>query len=250
MKRFRGLIVEINRQCNFSCFFCPVPIEKTKKELPLTKIKELLESKEVERYVLKRNGKFIYLGIGGGEPLLHSSINEIIELFSNKSGYVVLSTNLSKIPDGFMDVLASHENVIIQVSLHASNPELFKTITRVDAFMFVLNNIRRLIERVGSRRVLVNTVVSEKNEDDVFNIFHVLRKLGVSKLRLHPMIVDGRAYTISPAKLKGIEKEIIEKDLPFEVELVIPESDGEIAYITMDGVLSNNLFTAYKKDLK
>ncbi|UCC20826.1 MAG: radical SAM protein [Promethearchaeota archaeon] len=76
----------ITNECNLDCEKCYYrKSSDPKKELSLEQIRMLLE--EWKRY------KLTSIAIGGGEPLLHPDINEIIQLAKDMGFFIAVTTN-------------------------------------------------------------------------------------------------------------------------------------------------------------
>ena len=121
----KRIYLEITDICNLNCPFCTN--EKGNSYMQLEDIKDYLDK-------IKGICDYIYLHVLG-EPLLHPSFNEILELLDSKDFKLQLVTNgilLSKYPD-----ILSHKSLRkLSISLHSINnlnidEDYFKTINNL-----------------------------------------------------------------------------------------------------------------------
>lgn len=70
----------ITRKCNKGCDYCYLRL--TDEDLPFDRIKEILESIDVETVTFT-----------GGEPLMHPNIKEILEFISGRGNHIHLLSN-------------------------------------------------------------------------------------------------------------------------------------------------------------
>lgn len=107
MARFKKIYVEITSKCNLNCCFCKPWNDRG--EMSVDNFKKL--AKEVKNY-----SDYIYLHVKG-EPLLHSQLNDILDICQKNNLKVVITTNSS--------LLTKKENILneivhqINVSLHS-----------------------------------------------------------------------------------------------------------------------------------
>ncbi|MCD6279240.1 radical SAM protein [Candidatus Micrarchaeota archaeon] len=149
----KRVIFEINNSCNLRCMFCPV--NKFHSYLPMSELKQ-----RINHY----GKRFEYLGISGGEPLLHPEIDQIIDLFSNIADVVVLSTNGTIKPS-----FSYTPNLGTQINLPSIDPHVYSVITNSDAVMLenVEENLNRFKERSGLG-VYIKVVLCDANSEDKY----------------------------------------------------------------------------------
>ena len=105
-KRFKKIYLEITNICNLKCSFCPSNRRK-KEEMSLDTFKEILPR-------LKDYTDYLYFHLMG-EPLVHSHINEFIDLATVKFGFKInITTNgylINKIEN---NINIHHLNISLQ----------------------------------------------------------------------------------------------------------------------------------------
>ena len=110
-KRFSKIYVEITNYCNLDCSFCSKD-KREKKEMTPSEFQKVICK-------IKDYTDNIYLHVKG-EPLLHSNLDDILQICDNNNINVRITTNgtlLSK----KKDILLKHKIKQINVSLHSEN---------------------------------------------------------------------------------------------------------------------------------
>lgn len=165
------LTIDINnprRQCNLACEFCYS-----------WNLDGILSLEDVKRIVSKHSLHSV-IEIGGGEPLLHKELADIVTyltMIAQKNVHV--STNGTVVPRDFLELSElAKKRTVVQVSLHASNPVLFGRVTgKPELFYRVLENLD--VFKVNFP-TCVNTVVYKRNYSDVSNIVDLVKSFDVS----------------------------------------------------------------------
>ena len=157
------LTIDVNGYCNLGCEFCYQNLDGSE-----------LSEEEILK-ILDKNPNFADIEIGGGEPFLHKDIISIIKSMREKGKKLHISTNATRIPEGFLELEDRlRQGSQVQVSLHASNPELYKKITKKDLFNAVIDNIGKIKPRYST---LISSAIYQANFDDVPNIVDLSSEL-------------------------------------------------------------------------
>jgi len=164
IKEYNGKIrVKLTDKCNLHCPFCHFEgtpeIEEISPKDPIL-LKWLNIFKDY----------FDKVHLTGGEPLLYSSLKEIIEVF-NKHGYkVAMTTNGTFLNDSFRELLPSLD--YINVSFHTQNPKYFKYFVTHKRALFFIEKIKDtiLFLKETFKRVRINAVVSPNPEQKIEEI--------------------------------------------------------------------------------
>ena len=142
-KRFKKIYVEITNKCNLNCSFCG-NTSREKKEMTPNEF-EIVISKIID-YT-----DYIYLHIKG-EPLLHSRLDDILEICDKYKINVNITTNGTLLKSKF-DILNNHKSIRqINVSLHSENnkvnyfEEVFEICKKLSSKMFISYRIWTLNE--------------------------------------------------------------------------------------------------------
>lgn len=185
------LTIDITSKCNLSCEFCYN--SEGESSLTLEDMAEI-ESKYPSAHLFE---------IGGGEPLLHKDIIPITEYLAEKGKTVNIVTNGTVLNKDFLKLAEKYASQLeIEVSLHASNPQLFKEITGKNMFDKVIENIYEYKKHFTT---IITTAVYEKNFDDVKNILLLRRKLDVP-IRVSLIFPSGKGKNVRLISQDKIKK--------------------------------------------
>lgn len=108
--RFAKVYIEISNLCNLSCRFCP-GTKRPKGKMDLELFSQVLEK-------LRGYTEFVYFHLMG-EPLLHRSLPQFLELAQEKGFKVILTTNGTLVTDRQELLLSSPALHKVNISLHA-----------------------------------------------------------------------------------------------------------------------------------
>ena len=161
------LTLDINnpqQHCNLACEFCY--------SWNLEGQLSLLDIQQITR----ENSQHDIIELGGGEPLLHPEISDIIlYLTLERRKNVHVATNGTFIPESLYALPEQARNrAHMQVSLHASNEQLYGEITgKAHLFPRVVANIPSFKDYFQTS---VNTVAYQKNFSDIAAIVDLVKK--------------------------------------------------------------------------
>ena len=190
-KRFSKIYIEITNKCNLNCSFCSKD-NLSKKEMSVEEFKIVISK-------IKDYTDNIYLHVKG-EPLLHSKLNEILDICDNNNINVRITTNGTLLEKN-KAVLLKHNIKQINVSLHSEN-------TIDNYFESVFNTCDLLSKNI----VIVYRIWTLRNLD--LNKFSTVVVDKINKhYKLSTVIVD---KIKSEKNIKIIDNIYIDKDLEFE----------------------------------
>jgi len=170
------LNMDIIGACNLRCEYCYNSDREGK-----------LSVEDVLGYGKKYSPQMI--NIGGGEPMLHDGLAEIVEELS-KSHKVSISTNGTILVSPLLNLPEQlRENISIQVSLPASERGLYQKITGTDKLDEVLKNIAVYNEHFSTA---VNSPIYADNFICIDGLIGICKGLGVP-LRLSLVVPVGNA---------------------------------------------------------
>lgn len=178
--------------CNHSCFWCAYHSPEmsdmhremeNRDVIPTEKMREILHD-------LKDIGVKAVTYSGGGEPLLHRSIVEIMRLT------VELGIDLSIITNGSM-LMGARAEVLrgakwVRVSMDYSSPEELNRFRNVPekGFWQIMDNLKEFSAMRGECDLYVNYIVHAGNCGNLVYIASVLKDCGVNNVRFSPMWVS------------------------------------------------------------
>ena len=109
-KRFNRIYVEITNKCNLSCSFCKKS-NRLLKEMTVTEFKEVISK-------IKDYTNTICLHVKG-EPLLHSKLNEILNICDDNNIKVSLTTNGTLLKNKINELINHKSLSKVHISLNA-----------------------------------------------------------------------------------------------------------------------------------
>ena len=110
-KRFSKIYVEITNKCNLKCSFCSID-SIPRKEMTVNEFSQVI-------YKIKNYTDNIYLHVKG-EPLLHSKIDDILDICDKNKINVRITTNGTLLKKN-KTILFKHNIKQINISLHSEN---------------------------------------------------------------------------------------------------------------------------------
>lgn len=197
----KHLILHVTNRCNMRCKHCFVDFSGPKQELTLDEVKSVSE----------KLSNLIWLDIGGGEPLLRDDLEEIISLF--KFEEVSIPTNgweTELIAEKLKKIhLMTSGKLIVTLSLDGMQ-RTHDGIRSRSSFERTIRTFERLKEVEGIR-IKFNTVLCEKNYDEIIALMRFVKELGPdfhSVLLLRGTPRDPSMHLPSSEKIKALEKDI------------------------------------------
>lgn len=180
------LTIDINNpreQCNLACTFCYS--WNLEGQLCLSDIQGIVQE----------HSKDTLIELGGGEPFLHPEIAEVVAYLALEAERNVhIATNGTYLPDSVrMLPEQARRRTAVQISLHASNSELYgKIMGNARLFDKVLDNIPAFKELFPTT---VNTVVYEENFEDIPSLVELVKSFAIPH-RIHLALPIGRGAEV------------------------------------------------------
>ncbi len=210
-------------KCNSKCVMCNLAsrADNKRKEMDAPGIKNIID----EFSDLRVSG----INFTGGEPLLRDDIFDFIKYAKNKKFVVSLGTNGILLNEEKINRLLKAEPDNVNISLDASNGELFSKIRGVDPEIFdrIANSIKSLsdLKKRGKKKlaICIVTVISKYNIQDIDNIIRLAAEIGADKIGFTPLH-DFSKGTIS-----------CKDDISINVDRLISESKN--AHIEIDNTV-------------
>ncbi len=181
MNKFKKIYIEITNKCNLACSFCSID-NREKRDMSVDEFKMILD--KVSNYT-----ESIYLHVKG-EPLLHSKLEDLLNVSDNYNVKVCVTTNGTLLKNK-KSVLMKHNIKQINVSLHSENnypdyfdnvfntcDELSKKITIIYR-IWTLDDIKKISTKIVDKIInhyklstdVVNKIYGEKNINIADNIY-------------------------------------------------------------------------------
>jgi radical SAM protein with 4Fe4S-binding SPASM domain len=157
------VVLEPTNLCNQNCVFCFYSDfrSENKVSIPRDKLFELAED-------FKKMGVSSVSIVGGGEPMLHPAIHDLIRWFYDNKILISITTNGSAFKDSEIDTIV-RASTYIRVSLNAASEATHNIINapKTSQFERIINNIEKLREhrdKINANMLIgIKNVVFEKN---------------------------------------------------------------------------------------
>jgi len=177
-------IVPTNK-CNSNCKFCAYRI----KNYPSSKLMNTSDFLSYEKIIecldsfAKMNVKAVQY-TGGGEPLLHKQINNILKATLNKKLDLALVSNGILLNDELCDLLGN--SCWTRISVDACTPDTYAKLRGLsnDVFYRVLNNIKKLVSSNTNSILGIGFVVVEENYKEIYDAAKLFKDIGVDNFRI------------------------------------------------------------------
>lgn len=205
LRKVVAITMEVSSACNLNCVFCPVGNKKVAPKLMSIgdhkKIIDLLpKSVKILRYAYR------------GDPTMNPDFVKMIKYASQKGFKTDVSTN-GMIIDRYVDQLVDSGLDRIIFAIDGATQEVQSKYRINSDLEKIKSNIRLLVDarkngnKKYPREIVIQTVVSRNNENQINEMIEMSKDLGVDKIKFKTMAVNlGGEY------LKG--KEFQESFLP------------------------------------
>ena len=197
--------IKPTNKCCHNCYFCVYNYdfskmhEKTNRvdEIPIEKMLEILED-------LKSIGVKAITYSGGGEPLIHPNILEILDKTLELGIDLSILTNGQFITDKIAKRLVKSKWVRISVDYFSHDSFIKSGRGNAKMFDFLVENVKSFTSMDRSCEVGVNYIITKNNYKNLIDSAEFLMSLGVNNVRYSPVWTpDFYSYH------KEIEEEVI-----------------------------------------
>ena len=236
--------LDLTDRCNVDCYFCNQQDVRSKQQIPLEKVKLLIDE-------LAASGLASVRLSGGGDPLFHREIVDVLDHLSSSRVVVDnLTTNGVALTDPVARRLVESQAREVIISLNAADPEDYQRMMQVrpELFSKVLENVRHLIAIKGERvapAVVVQFLIDRENFRKLPEMYALGRSLGVDRVAINSVLEIHNAR-ISEGTLLGADD--AEAVRPYLEEIVSRDSDARLLHMHFRWESWNeNLAGAYEK---
>ncbi|WP_154653511.1 radical SAM/SPASM domain-containing protein [Halodesulfovibrio aestuarii] len=166
--------IVLTKKCNFRCRYCFFDLDKDQnKELDTNVVLQAVTT------LSNMGTSFIYLS--GGEPFVHPSFMDIVEMILQKGMTPAFSTNGCFLTADRIAKLSSLGVKSIQVSLDTHNEDMHHYLTNSkNTFSKIIEAIKVLVEK--KIFVTTKTVITSVNRTHITPLVEMLTKLGVNRI--------------------------------------------------------------------
>src|ERR1700674_2196290 len=211
--------LDLTDRCNIACYFCNQQSLRTKEQIPLPRLSDLIDE-------MAGNGLRSVRLSGGGDPLFHREVLDVLDHLA-KRGVVVdnLTTNGVALNEEVAKRLITNKAREVIFSLNAADAADYARMMQVKPGLFdkVLENIRRLSGMRGDSiypSIVVQFLIDRKNLHRIVDMYELGRSLGVDRVALNAVL--------------GVQQETFEENI-----LLAPE-DRETARPYIETILERD----------
>jgi MoaA/NifB/PqqE/SkfB family radical SAM enzyme len=181
----RVLFIELTQKCNAACWMCRSPGGNAAlPEMTFDKFREIADQAFSRAEIIDLRG--------WGESLIYPQFSRALAYAASFGALLKIYTNLS-VSRRVCEQLAEY-NVTTAVSFDAAEKHLFERLRAGCRFDLVIDNLAFLASAASAkgRRELVYLSVTVQGENlfDVPNIVELANSLGISEVKLFPVICD------------------------------------------------------------
>jgi MoaA/NifB/PqqE/SkfB family radical SAM enzyme len=220
--------LDVTDRCNVACYFCNQMDVRTKEQISLEHVRALVDQ-------LAEGGlKSVRLS-GGGDPLMHRQIVEILDHLAAR-GIVVdnLTTNGALLSAAIADRLVGGAAREVVFSLNAADAADYHRMLQVkpETFDRVLENIRRLVARRGSGShpsVVVQFLLDRTNYKEFPRMYRLGRSLGADRVAIGVVLEIPNERIDASVLLRSEDAELLRHPLE---EVLIADRDAGAAQST------------------
>jgi MoaA/NifB/PqqE/SkfB family radical SAM enzyme len=184
-------------RCNIDCFFCSTAAIRGTDELPLDRMLSLIDE-------MKAAGTRAIRFAGGGEPMFHRKVKEILRrIVEAKLPIENITTNAVLLDEEVASLLTQCCDMVT-VSLNTADAESYASMMQTPARNFerVLKNVRNLARIRKERRPVIDIqfLVWRDNYKTIPQMYALARELGADTI-----LFNGLSY-LPPEKLMSDEQ--------------------------------------------
>ena len=219
--------LDVTDRCNVACYFCNQMDVRTKEQISLEHVRALVDQ-------LAEGGlKSVRLS-GGGDPLMHRQIVEILDHLAAR-GIVVdnLTTNGALLSAAIADRLVDGSAREVVFSVNAADAADYHRMLQVrpETFDRVLENIRGLVARRGGGShpsVVVQFLLDRANYGELPRMYRLGRSLGADRVAIGVVLEIPNERIDASILLRSEDAELLRHPLE---EVLLADRDAGAAQI-------------------
>ena len=201
------VVLEPTNLCNHNCVFCFYSNFRSDNKVYISREKLF----ELAEDFKKLDVKSVSL-VGGGEPMLHPAIYDLIRWFHENNILISITTNGSALKDSEIDTIV-RASTYIRVSLNAASVQTHNMINAPKSSQFerIINNIEKLRkhrDKIGANMLIgIKNAIFDKNFHEIEEMVALGERLKVDYIMFAAVVGE------SPASRKILDdaKEKIEE---------------------------------------
>jgi MoaA/NifB/PqqE/SkfB family radical SAM enzyme len=219
--------LDLTDRCNVACYFCNQQDLRTREQIPLKRTQELIDE-------MAANGlKSVRLS-GGGDPLFHREVNDVLQHLALR-GVIVdnLTTNGVALNSDIATYLVRNKAREVIFSLNAVDAADYARMMQVKPALFdkVLGNIRNLLqirEESIYPSVVSQFLLDRSNFTRMVEMYELGRSLGVDRVAVNVVLEIPRDRINRELLLRPEDAELAE---PYVEEMLRRDADAGLLQI-------------------
>jgi MoaA/NifB/PqqE/SkfB family radical SAM enzyme len=219
--------LDLTDRCNVACYFCNQQDLRTKEQIPIQKTTELIDE-------MAENGLRSVRLSGGGDPLFHREINDVLTHLASR-GIVVdnVTTNGVALNREIASFLVANKGREVIFSLNAVDAADYARMMKVKPALFdkVIENIKTLVEVRGDSiypSIVTQFLIDRENVTRMVEMYDLARSLGVDRIAVNAVLEIPRERIDRELLLRPEDADLAE---PFVEELLRKDADAGLLQI-------------------
>lgn len=179
--------LDLTDRCNVACYFCNQQDLRTKEQISIECARRLIDE-------MAEGGLRSVRLAGGGDPLFHREIGEVIDHLHSR-GILVdnVTTNAVALTADIARRLIDGQTREVIISLNAADAADYHRMMRVKPALFqrVLDNVTHLTTERGDRKypeVVVQFLLDRENFTRIGDMYAVGRSIGADRIAVNPVL--------------------------------------------------------------
>jgi MoaA/NifB/PqqE/SkfB family radical SAM enzyme len=219
--------LDLTDRCNVACYFCNQQDLRTKEQIPIKRTTELIDE-------MAENGLRSVRLSGGGDPLFHREINDVLTHLASR-GIVVdnVTTNGVALNRDIASFLVANKGREVIFSLNAVDAADYARMMKVKPALFdkVIENIKTLVEVRGESiypSIVTQFLIDRDNVTRMVEMYDLARALGVDRIAVNAVLEIPRERIDRELLLRPEDAELAE---PYIEELLRKDADAGLLQI-------------------
>jgi MoaA/NifB/PqqE/SkfB family radical SAM enzyme len=219
--------LDLTDRCNVACYFCNQQDLRTKEQIPIKRTTELIDE-------MAENGLRSVRLSGGGDPLFHREINDVLTHLASR-GIVVdnVTTNGVALNRDIASFLVTNKGREVIFSLNAVDAADYARMMKVKPALFdkVIENIKTLVEVRGDSiypSIVTQFLIDRENVTRMVEMYDLARSLGVDRIAVNAVLEIPRERIDRELLLRPEDADLAE---PFVEELLRKDADAGLLQI-------------------
>jgi MoaA/NifB/PqqE/SkfB family radical SAM enzyme len=219
--------LDLTDRCNVACYFCNQQDLRTKEQIPIRKTTELIDE-------MAENGLRSVRLSGGGDPLFHREINDVLTHLASRNIVVDnVTTNGVALNRDIASFLVANKGREVIFSLNAVDAADYARMMKVKPALFdkVIENIKTLVEVRGDSiypSIVTQFLIDRDNVTRMVEMYDLARSLGVDRIAVNAVLEIPRERIDRELLLRPEDADLAE---PFVEELLRKDADAGLLQI-------------------